>query len=200
MMPRYLKRTTSVMLIALLGVSCSRGQEMEMTEEQQLATAVLPAPPDRRAEATVLGYDASGALVTLREGANDFICLADEPGDDRFHASCYHESLEPFMTRGRELRAEGNSRDDVMRIREEEARAGTLPMPEQSAMLYVADGDIANFNPETNEIDSLSTRYVVYIPYATAESTGLPTSAPRGEPWIMDEGKPWAHIMLIPKQ
>lgn len=199
-MPRYLKRTTSVLLIALTSVSCSQGQEMEMTRDQQIATAVLPAPPDRRDGATVLGYDADGTLVTLREGTNDFICLADEPGDDRFHTACYHESLEPFMARGRELRAEGKSRDEVMQIREEEARAGTLPMPEQSAMLYVSDGKLANYNPETNEVDSLSTRYVVYLPYATSESTGLPTSAPRGEPWIMDEGKPWAHIMLIPKQ
>ncbi len=197
-MPRSLKRTASLLLIALTGVSCSQGQEM--TAEQQIATAVLPAPPDRRAEATVLGYDRRGRLVTLREGTNDFVCVADEPGDERFHVACYHESLEPFMARGRALRAEGKSRAEIMRIREEEARAGTLPMPEQAAMLYVADGDIARFNPETNEVEGLTTRYVVYLPYATAASTGLPTSAPPGDPWIMDEGKPWAHIMLIPKQ
>ena len=31
---------------------------------------------------------------------------------------------------------------------------------------------------------------------ATVETTGLPPSAPAGSPWLMDPGKPWAHIML----
>jgi len=44
-------------------------------------------------------------------------------------------------------------------------------------------------------------RYVIYIPFATAESTGLPLapSAP-GMPWIMDPGTHRAHIMINPPQ
>jgi len=39
--------------------------------------------------------------------------------------------------------------------------------------------------------------YVIYIPYATVESTGLATSpVSEGAPWLMDAGKPWAHIMV----
>jgi hypothetical protein len=44
--------------------------------EEQIASAVLAAPEERRAEAAVLGYDAQGKLVTLRKGTNDLICLA----------------------------------------------------------------------------------------------------------------------------
>lgn len=197
-MLRLALRFGSLWLACLLVAPCVLGQSM--TRDQQLATAVLPAPPDRRDGATVLGYDANGTLVTLREGSNDFICLADEPGDESFHAACYHESLEPFMARGRELRAEGKSRGEVMQIRAEEARSGALPMPEQSAMLYVSDGEAANFDPEANTIDGLRTRYVLYMPYATLESTGLPARAPAGEPWLMDPGTPYAHIMLIPTE
>jgi hypothetical protein len=44
-------------------------------------------------------------------------------------------------------------------------------------------------------------RYVIYIPYATSASTGLPLKqdAP-GMPWIMDPGTPRAHIMINPPQ
>ncbi len=44
-----------------------------------------------------------------------------------------------------------------------------------------------------------SFRYVVYIPWATAANTGLPTKpeAP-GMPWIMDPGTHRAHIMIDP--
>ena len=38
---------------------------------------------------------------------------------------------------------------------------------------------------------------VVYTPYATAESTGLPTRPGNGLPWLMYPGKPWAHIMIM---
>jgi len=40
---------------------------------------------------------------------------------------------------------------------------------------------------------------VVYIPWATAASTGLPIKpAAPGMPWIMDPGTHRAHIMITP--
>ncbi len=75
--------------------------------EDQIASAILAAPEDRRAGAGVLGYNAGGKLVTLREGDNDLICLADKPGNDSFSVACYHRDLGPFMARGRELSAAG---------------------------------------------------------------------------------------------
>ncbi|HSM64226.1 MAG TPA: hypothetical protein VK833_09845, partial [Gillisia sp.] len=41
-----------------------------------------------------------GEFVTLREGDNQFIVLADNPKQDEFNAACYHKDLEPFMARG----------------------------------------------------------------------------------------------------
>ena len=166
--------------------------------EEQIAAAVKPAPPELQESATVLGYDESGELVPLRESDGELVCLADDPSDDRFHVACYHRALEPFMARGRELRAEDKSRDDIMATREAEAEAGTLKMPQQPAALYSLTGPAGSFDAETGEVSGANPLRVVYIPYATAEETGLPTNAPPGQPWIMDSGKPWAHIMLIP--
>jgi len=45
----------------------------------------------------------------------------------------------------------------------------------------------------------LYTRYVIYIPYATPESTGIPlTPMVDGAPWIMNPGTHRAHIMINP--
>src|SRR6266436_3715765 len=49
----------------------------------QIASALLAAPQERRGEATVLGYNAKGEVVTLRKGSNDLICLADDPPTNR---------------------------------------------------------------------------------------------------------------------
>ncbi len=61
----------------------------------QIAGAVLAAPDDRRAGAKVLGWDAGGKIVTLREGTNDQVCVADNPKVEGFNVACYHKDLDP---------------------------------------------------------------------------------------------------------
>ena len=40
--------------------------------------------------------------------------------------------------------------------------------------------------------------YVVYLPGATPESTGIPAQPAQGRPWLMFPGTPKAHIMFVP--
>ena len=165
--------------------------------EWQIRTAVLACPEEFREQSTVLGYQESGLLGVLRSGTNNMICLADNPKTDGFSVSSYHSDLEPFMKRGRELKEEGLNFKSIFDIRESEATSGSLKMP-SSTTLYVLDG---NINEQTKEIENTYLRYVIYIPFATPESTGLPTkpSIP-SEPWIMDPGTHRAHIMISPER
>ncbi|MBL7874961.1 MAG: hypothetical protein JNL53_04820, partial [Cyclobacteriaceae bacterium] len=163
--------------------------------EIQIKTAVLAAPEDKRAGAMVYGYDAKGEFVVLRKGTNEMICLADNPNQAGLSVSCYHKDLEPFMARGRELKAEGKSFQETFDIREAEAKSGKLMMPKQASNLQVYSAKAEDYNATTGEVMKGSFRYVVYIPWATAASTGLPIKpeAP-GMPWIMDPGTHRAHI------
>ncbi len=164
---------------------------------EQIAGAVSPAPEAMRDGATVLGYSEAGKMVTLREGEGVLVCLADNPSDDRFHAACYFKALEPFMARGRELRAAGKERAEVLETRAAEIESGKLEMPPGPTALYSLTGPAGSFDPATGEVTGANRTYVVYIPYATAESTGLSPQPATGAPWIMSPGKPWAHIMLV---
>jgi hypothetical protein len=163
--------------------------------EWQIKTAVLAAPKAEQDGATVLGYDPSGKVVTLRKGTNNLICLADDPKAKGFSVACYHKNLEPFMARGRELAAQGKKPNEILKIREEEVKSGKLTMPDRG-VLNVTTG---KHNEATGEVTDVYTRFVVYIPYATPESTGIPLAplAPGG-PWIMDPGTHRAHIMINP--
>lgn len=165
---------------------------------QQIAAAVRAGPPDRRADATVLGYDAAGKLVMLRKGSNDLICLADDPARPGFEVDCYHESLEPYMARGRELRAQGVTGAAINQTRWKEAAEGKLAMPVQPAILYVLAGRNASFDTATGQVKDARARWVIYVPGATVESTGLSTTPIPGGPWIMFPGTPGAHIMIVP--
>src|SRR5688572_15363612 len=74
--------------------------------EEQIAAAVLPLPEDLRNGATIMGYKMKDKLEPLKQGTNGMICLALYVSRPDFHVACYHKGLEPFMARGRELRAE----------------------------------------------------------------------------------------------
>jgi hypothetical protein len=100
------------------------------------------------------------------------------------------------MAKGRELRAEGTTdRAAIASLRESAIRSGALEMPGGPAALYSLFGSEGAFDHSTGTVSEASALTVVYVPYATAESTGLPTEADAG-PWLMAPGKPWAHIMI----
>lgn len=189
----------SLFFVCLMGLAYTSQAQQIPNKEEQINSAVMAAPEDKRAEATVLGYDAEGKVVTLREGSNNMICLGDDPKAAGFNAACYHKELEAFMARGRALKAEGKSPQEIFDIREEEVKAGKLAMPENPSTLHILSGQEGKYNAQSGAVENANYRYVVYIPFATSESTGLPERPlVPGGPWIMDPGTHRAHIMITP--
>ncbi|MFN7933368.1 MAG: hypothetical protein U0R19_08585 [Bryobacteraceae bacterium] len=178
----------------LLFVSSLYGATIPPAAEQ-IAGAVQAAPKDRRDGAEVLGFSPEGKLVTLRKGTNDLVCLADNPNLENFEVDCYHKDLEPFMARGRELAAQGVKGMDRHKMRWKEVDDGKLAIPKQPRMLYVLTGK--SFDAATGTVAEAYLRWVVYVPYATPESTGLSTKS-SNEPWLMYPGTAGAHIMISP--
>ena len=166
--------------------------------EQQVAAAVLAAPADMRAGATVWGYAPDGHFTTLRQGSGALVCLASDPKAERFHVACYQRSLEPFMARGRALRAHGVAGDRVDSVRFAEVRSGKLRMPRHPAVLYSLTGPVDSFDPATGTAPKAQPLFVVYVPFATGRSLGLSSTPVEGAPWIMHPGTPKAHIMFQP--
>lgn len=166
-----------------------------------VALALLAAPAELKDGASVCAVSPKGDLVIIRSGKNDLVCLADDPAQPGLNVSCYQKDLEPFMARGRKLKLEGKNHTEIFDIREKEVKDGKLKMPKNPSALYVYTSQDGQFNADTGEVKKGYLRYVVYIPYATAESTGLPLapSSP-GMPWIMDPGTHRAHIMINPPQ
>ena len=165
----------------------------------QIKSALLAAPREKRDSCTVYGYSADKQLILLRQGTNEMICLADNPDAPGFSVACYVKELEPFMQRGRELRKQGINDDSLLNEREKEVKAGTLQMPKEPAALYVYSAKDEEYDRTTGEVKNGYLRYVIYIPYATVASTGLPEKpSADGMPWIMHPGTHGAHIMINP--
>lgn len=169
---------------------CSTMVVAQTTYETQISAAVKAAPEEDKAGATVMGYDDTGDFRIIRKGTNKMICLTDDPTKEGFDVACYHQDLEPFMARGRALKREGKSYQEIDEIREKEAKSGKLKMTKNPATLHILNG-------KTEE--DATYRWVVYIPFATAASTGLPLKPIiPGAPWLMNPGSHRAHIMISP--
>ena len=190
----------SILTFSIICITIAQASAQAIpSADVQIKTALLAAAEESREKAMVYGYSPKGEFIVLRNGENEMVCLADDPAQPGLNVSCYHKSLEPFMIRGRELKKEGKSFDDIFTIREAEVKSGKLKMNEQPANLVVYSAPADKYNAETGEVKDGYSRSVVYIPFATAESTGLPAKpTTAGMPWIMNPGTHRAHIMIDP--
>jgi hypothetical protein len=183
------------MVLAVLLASTMAAAEMP-TPEVQIASSVLAAPPELRDGAAVLGYNPKGELVRLREGKNELICLANDPSNTRFSVACYHRDLEAYMARGRELVAQKVVGEKNHEVRWKEVAEGKLSMPREPRTLYVLTG--TGIDASSGRVTDSYLRWVIYMPFATPESTGLSTKASDNAPWLMYPGTPGAHVMISP--
>ncbi|MCF6351575.1 MAG: hypothetical protein L3J06_01055 [Cyclobacteriaceae bacterium] len=188
----------NILFLPLLCISVMSFAQTQSTKNQ-ISSAVLAATEVQREGATVMGYNADGKFATLRKGTNELICLADNPNQKGFSVACYHKDLDPMMARGRELKAEGKNSGEIDKIRAKEAVSGKLKIPKSATSLHVLSGASAHYDAVKNEVVGATLRYVIYIPFATQESTGLPLQpVVSGGPWLMFPGTYRAHIMVNP--
>jgi hypothetical protein len=165
---------------------------------EQIAAAVLPLPAEMRAGAKVLGYKTAGKLETLRNGNNGMTCLALYVTRADFHVACYHDGLEAFMARGRELRAQGITRlEQVDSARFAEIASGRLKMPSHGVLYSLTARDKAAWNPATATATGAVPLMVMYMPFATGKSTGLSEVPASSGPWLMSPGTAKAHVMMV---
>src|SRR5438552_5545837 len=159
--------------------------------EQQIAEAVQVLPPDLRAGATVVTYDAAtGARKVLRQGTNFVEC---QPRMADGFTRCYSKALAPRRDLEAKLRAEKKSDEQVQQAVAAAAKAGALP-PAAPAMMSYRGYD---------KRDRIQDLWVISLPNRTPESVGVSTTSQRdaalegkGLPWMMLPGTPGAHIMI----
>jgi hypothetical protein len=104
--------------------------------------------------------------------------------------------MEPFMARGRSLRASGVTGAQVDTVRFREVKEGKIVMPKSASAMSQIFGE--SYDALKNEVAKPQSLYVVYVPFATGKSTGLAEKPIGKAPWIMFPGTPKAHIMFTP--
>jgi len=172
-----------ILIVLIVGSSLALAQD---PKQKLIQEAVLPLPEPLRDTATVVMYDEAGARTVLKEGSSEIICQADDPKPG-FSVSCFHRSYEPHLTQSRKWASEGKGREEIVQLRYVAMKDGKLPAPKAGTAQYTLQGDDAV---------GATSLLVIYLPNATAESTGLSTTPDNFRPWLMRAGTEWAHVMI----
>ena len=128
-MKRLIRTAAAVLMLATAATA------QTPSAGELIADAVHVLPPDLRAGATVVTYDAAtGARKVLRPGTNFMEC---QPTMADGFTRCYHKSLGPRRDLEAKLRAEKKTDEQIAAAVAAAAKAGTLP-PSATAMMACA--------------------------------------------------------------
>ncbi len=179
-----MKRITFVVVFVLaLSVAA-----FTQAQDPAIEKAVLAAPRQMQAAATVIKWKSDFTYDTLRKGTSRLVCYERpvQPGDQPFSVEC--TSIANLERVSQSLKTE-TIQDPKERRAAFEAleRAGKWTKPEFGSVFYNLNGaDQASARPHAT----------ICVPGATMQSLGLPDKGDQGGAWIMNAGTSAAHIML----
>ncbi|MGJ8689768.1 MAG: hypothetical protein ACSHXZ_09635 [Gammaproteobacteria bacterium] len=175
---------------ALLGAFVS-SPLLAQSNDELIAQALRPLPEDLRADATVYRYDpATGDRIVLRQGSNQVEC---RPKDDNGFTRCTPTANATRSDMSAKLNAQGLSDEEVdAALADAESKGLINPRIFGSLSYRLFDTP-----------DRIQLLWIVSVPNATSAQLGMPTGPQRdnalmgkGTPWMMNEGKPSAHLMI----
>ena len=100
------------------------------------------------------------------------------------------------MARGRELAGAKGDWGKAQRDPLQGSGGREAPHAEGAADALCADRN--SFDAASGKVQDPYLRWVIYVPFATPQSTGLSTKASESAPWLMAPGTAGAHIMINP--
>ncbi len=158
----------------------------DRSDEQLIEEATSPLPVHLRAEASVVMNNSKGTERVLRKGSNGFACYPDEHSPN-FRVVCREASWKRYIGKiGPILAQTSTSPSERLALIDATIDEGSVTPPTPGSRAYSLSG------PDRERVKPL---FVISLPGATAESTGLPTERSNGT-WLMCPGTPTAHIMV----
>ena len=172
-------------LLAMLALVVSPLMAADQSDARRIEEATAALPQDLRAGAEVLVTDDDGNQRTLREGRNGFVCFPDdaEPG---FKTACVEPSVRRFVAGLLPILEKATSVAERRALVDAAFEDGSFVPPQPGSRTYILSG------PDRERAELLMG---IFLPGATAESTGLSTERSDGT-WLMCPRSPGAHIMV----
>jgi hypothetical protein len=176
-------RTLSMVLSIFAVSACAFAQ----ADQAAIDKALMAAPAQLKAAATVIKWKADHTYDTLKQGTNGLVCYDESglPGEPAFKVECTMKGNLPRAAQNLKFEAmtDAKARQAALDAAEKD---GTRVKPEYGSVWYHAMGDPAN--PRMH--------LTIAVPGATKATTGLPEARGDGSTvYIMNAGTTTAHLM-----
>jgi hypothetical protein len=171
----------ALVLVALLAASTG-----VFAQTPDIDTPLLAAPANLRQGATVIRWKPDFTYETLKKGTNRLVCYdrSGQPGQQPFSLECTSVANIDRVAQNMKFEAMGDQKQASLDAAEKD---GTRVKPEFGSVFYNLGGaDRERARPHTT----------VAVPFATAQSLGLPDNNKQGGAWIMNAGTSTAHLMI----
>ncbi len=154
-------------------------------DQAAIDKALLAAPANQKAGATVIKWKPDYTYDTLKKGTNKLVCYDKSglQGQPAFLVECTNLGNLERAAQNLKFEAMGAQKQAALDAAEKD---GTRVKPEFGSVWYHAMGDPANI------------RYhmTIAVPMATQKTLGLPENGQQGGVWIMNAGTTTAHLMV----
>ena len=177
-----MKRMVLVVLIVLALSAAAFAQS-----QAEIDKALLPAPRQLKADATVIKWKPDFTYDTLKKGTNKLVCYdrSGQAGQQPFAVEC--TSLANLERVAQSLKIEASTdKKDLRAAFEKFEKEGKWIKPEFGSLwIHMSGADQASARMHTT----------IAVPGATTQSIGFPDNPRQGGVWIMDAGSSEAHLM-----
>ncbi len=155
-------------------------------QSPEIDTPLLAAPANLRAAATVIKWKPDFTYDTLKTGTNRLACYdrSGQPGQQPFSLECTSIANLDRVAQNMRFEAMGDRKQAMLDAAEKD---GTRVKPEFGSVFYNLSG------PDRERTRAHTT---IAVPFATAQSMGLPDNNKQGGTWIMNAGTSTAHLMI----
>ncbi len=178
-----MKNTLSSVLCILAFSAAAFAQ----ADQAAIDKALLAAPANLRATATVIKWKADFTYDTLRKGTSRLVCYdrSGQPGQQPFSVECTSVANLDRAAQNMKLEAIPDKKASLAAFDAAE-KDGTRVKPEYGSVWYHVMGA---------DPDHLRTHMTIAVPGATNKTLGLPETNSQGGVWIMNAGTTTAHLM-----
>jgi hypothetical protein len=177
-----MKRTVQVFL-GILALSAGAFAQ----DDPAIQKALLAAPKQLAAGATVIKWKPDFTYDTLRKGTNKLVCYdrSGQPGQAPVAAECTNLGNLDRAAQNLKFEAMGDKKT-VQAALDAAEKDGTRVKPEYGSVWYHVRGPDA---------DHLNMHMTIAVPGATKQTLNLPEDNKSGGVWIMNAGTSTAHLM-----
>jgi hypothetical protein len=173
--------------IVLSVLSASAAAFAQASDQAAIDKALLAAPGNLKATATVIRWKPDYTYETLKKGTSKLVCYdkSGQPGQQPFMVEC--TSMGNLDRAAQNMKFEAISDKKASQAAFEAAeKDGTRVKPEFGSVWYHLMGADA---------EHTRTHMTIAVPGATKATLGLPEDNKSGGVWIMNAGTTTAHLM-----